>query len=213
MDLNTALSELPLVAILRGIRPDEVEPVSDALYCAGFRVIEVPLNSPTPFDSISRLVRHLGDQVIVGAGTVLSIQASREVESAGGRLIVMPHTDRGLIADVKMRGLYCIPGSATPSEVFACLDAGADAVKLFPAELIRPGALKAIRSVVPKEKRLFPVGGITPDSMGEFRAAGASGFGLGSALYAPGMSAQDVSVRAFAFVSAWHSLTAKATHG
>lgn len=204
--LEPALQQLPLVAILRGIKPDEVEAVADALYAEGFRVIEVPLNSPQALDSIARLARRMPEDALIGAGTVLSADAVRDVQIAGGRVIVMPHADVAVIRVAKARGLACIPGAATPTEAFAALQAGADAVKLFPAELITPPIIKAMRAVLPRELRLLPVGGITPETMAVYRQAGAAGFGLGSALYAPGMSAADVAQRARAFVQAWRAL-------
>lgn len=201
--LQQAMHALPLVAILRGVRPDEVEAIAQALYAEGFRLIEVPLNSPQPLDSIARLAAALPADAVIGAGTVLSVQAASEVEAAGGRLIVMPHADTNVIRHAKSRGLFCVPGAATPTEAFACVAAGADAVKLFPAELITPGIVKAMRAVLPKDLALLPVGGITPAGMAAYRAAGASGFGLGGALYAPGLDAAEVGRRARDFVTAW----------
>lgn len=203
--LDPALQQLPLVAILRGVKPDEVEAIADSLYAEGFRVIEVPLNSPQALDSIARLARRMPGDALIGAGTVLSADAVRDVQIAGGRLIVMPHADVAVIRVAKARGLACVPGAATPTEAFAALQAGADALKLFPAELVTPPVVKAMRAVLPKEFRLLPVGGITPETMAPFRKAGAAGFGLGSALYAPGMGAADVAARAKAFVQAWRA--------
>lgn len=204
--LNAALQQLPLVAILRGVKPEEVEAIADALYAEGFRVIEVPLNSPNALDSIGRLARRMPADAVVGAGTVLSLQAVADVEAAGGKVIVMPHADVAVIREAKARGLFCVPGAATPTEAFAAVNAGADAVKLFPAELITPTIVKAMRAVLPKDLRLLPVGGIAPDNMGPYVKAGATGFGLGSALYSPGLSAAEVAVRARAFVQAWRAL-------
>jgi 2-dehydro-3-deoxyphosphogalactonate aldolase len=204
--LDSALQQLPLVAILRGVKPEEVEAVADALYAEGFRVIEVPLNSPAALDSIGRLARRMPADTVVGAGTVLSIQAVADVQSAGGRLIVMPHADVAVIREAKARGLFCVPGAATPTEAFAAVNAGADALKLFPAELVTPAVMKAMRAVLPRELRLLPVGGITPDTMAPFVKAGAAGFGLGSALYSPGLTAAEVGQRARAFVQAWRAL-------
>jgi 2-dehydro-3-deoxyphosphogalactonate aldolase len=198
-----AAHALPLVAILRGLTPPEAEPVARALYDAGFRLIEVPLNSPDPLTSIATIRRALPQDALVGAGTVLSAQAVAQVQAAGGELIVMPHADMAVIRAAKAAGLLCIPGVATPTEAFAALAAGADALKLFPAELLSPAALKAMRAVLPANVALFPVGGIKPEGMQAYRAAGAAGFGLGSALYAPGMSVETVSGRALAFVTAW----------
>ncbi|MFG6441841.1 2-dehydro-3-deoxy-6-phosphogalactonate aldolase [Roseateles sp. LKC17W] len=204
--LDQALQHLPLVAILRGVKPDEVEAVADAVYAEGFRVIEVPLNSPDALDSIARLARRMPADAIVGAGTVLSVQAVADVQAAGGRVIVMPHADVEVIRAAKARGLFCVPGAATPTEAFAAVNAGADAVKLFPAELITPTIVKAMRAVLPKALKLLPVGGITPDNMGPYVKAGAAGFGLGSALYSPGLTAAEVGQRARAFVAGWRAL-------
>lgn len=204
--LDQALQQLPLVAILRGVKPEEVETIADALYAEGFRVIEVPLNSPNALDSIARLARRMPADTVVGAGTVLSAQAVDDVQAAGGRVIVMPHADVDVIRAAKACGLFCVPGAATPTEAFAAIHAGADAVKLFPAELVTPVIVKAMRAVLPRELRLLPVGGITPDTMAPFKAAGAGGFGLGSALYAPGLGAAEVAQRARAFVQAWRAL-------
>jgi len=197
------LVELPLIAILRGITPDEALPVGLALAEAGFRIIEVPLNSPQPLRSIEALARALADHCLIGAGTVMSTVQVEDVAQAGGRLIVMPHGDAQVIRAAKARGLWCAPGIATPSEAFAALAAGADALKLFPAELLTPPVLKALRAVFPPQVLFLPVGGITPQNLASYRAAGASGFGLGSALYKPGMTPQQVSVQARAFVAAW----------
>ncbi|MEW6639314.1 MAG: 2-dehydro-3-deoxy-6-phosphogalactonate aldolase [Pseudomonadota bacterium] len=204
--LDAALARLPLVAILRGITPGEAEPVGEALLRAGFSLIEVPLNSPQPCDSIRRLAAAFGKDAVIGAGTVLTPQQVAEVKVAGGQLIVMPHADVAVIRAAKAAGLWCVPGIATPTEAFAALAAGADALKLFPAELLNPTVLKAMRAVFPRETRVLPVGGITPARMTEFVAAGATGFGLGSALYMPGMDAAAVGDRARAFVEAWRAL-------
>lgn len=206
MDLASFLSPLPLVAILRGIRPDEVEAIGDALVENGFRILEVPLNSPQPLLSIERLARRLGAGILVGAGTVLSPRAVSEVEAAGGRVIVMPHADLEVIRAAKARDLLALPGIATPTEAFAALAAGADALKLFPAELVQPPVLKAMRAVLPGTAQLFPVGGITVETMAPFKAAGADGFGLGSALYRPGLDAKAVGERARAFKAGWEAL-------
>lgn len=204
------MKSLPLIAILRGVRPEEALPVGMALAEAGFRIIEVPLNSPQPLQSIDTLARTLGDACLIGAGTVMSAAQVAEVADAGGKLIVMPHGDAAVIRAAKSRGLQCAPGIATPTEGFAALAAGADALKLFPAELLSPAALKAIRAVFPKDVLFVPVGGITPDNMAGYAAAGANGFGLGSALYKPGMSAAQVKANALAFVKAWRDIAAPA---
>ncbi len=205
---DAASRALPLIAILRGIQPVESEAVAGALHRAGFRLIESPLNSPDPFDSIARIRRALPADALIGAGTVLRADDVERVAAAGGELVVMPHADRAVIRAAKAAGLACVPGVATPTEAFAALDAGADALKLFPAELISPPVVKAMRAVLPKSLRLFPVGGITPDAMPGYVRAGANGFGLGSALYAPGASADDVGERARHFAAAWQAISA-----
>jgi 2-dehydro-3-deoxyphosphogalactonate aldolase len=206
--LQAALDVLPLVAILRGITPEDADAIGTALYEAGFRVIEVPLNSPRPQESIAILRRLLPPEVSIGAGTVLDPALVASIADAGGDLIVMPHSDPAVIHAAKARGLSCIPGIVTPSEAFAALAAGADALKAFPAEMITPPVLKAWRAVLPKDTRVLPVGGIGPQSMAAFVAAGANGFGLGSALYKPGACASEVAVNAAAFVTAWRQLGA-----
>ena len=200
---ETALQHLPLVAILRGLTPTEAEPVAHTLYQAGFRLIEVPLNSPDPFTSIARIRQCLPDDALVGAGTVLEASDVSRLQDIGGELVVMPHADTSVISAAKALGLICMPGIVTPTEAFAALKAGADALKLFPAELVSPAIMKAMRPILPKGTRLFPVGGITPDTMSPFLATGASGFGLGSALYSPGVSLAQLSRQAECFVAAW----------
>lgn len=199
---DAAFARCPLVAILRGVRPDEVAPIGEALVAAGFTIIEVPLNSPDPLDGIARLARAVGDRAVVGAGTVLRVEDVAAVEQAGGSVIIAPNADVRVIAAAAARGLVALPGVATPTEAFAALDAGAAALKLFPAEAASPAVLKAMRAVLPKDVRVLPVGGITPEGMAPWRAAGAAGFGLGSALYATGLSADEVGARARAFVAA-----------
>ncbi|UUW70663.1 2-dehydro-3-deoxy-6-phosphogalactonate aldolase [Pseudomonas oryzihabitans] len=205
--LDTYLKDLPLIAILRGVTPDEIVPVGRALYDAGFRVIEIPLNSPQPFESIRRLTAELDESCLIGAGTVLTEAQVAEVDAAGGRLIVSPNANLAVIRASKAAGLVSAPGVATPSEGFAALDAGADSLKLFPAEQLGPAVVKAWRAVFPKELALLPVGGITPDNMGPYVAAGANGFGLGSALYKPGLTAAQVSANAQAFAAGWRSVS------
>jgi len=201
--LDSYLKDLPLIAILRGVTPDEIVAVGRALYDAGFRVIEIPLNSPQPYESIRRLTAELGDSCLIGAGTVLTETQVAEVAAAGGRLIVSPNANLAVIRASKAAGLVSAPGVATPSEGFAALEAGADSLKLFPAEQLGPAVVKAWRAVFPRELALLPVGGITPDNMGPYVAAGANGFGLGSALYKPGLSAAQVSANAQAFAAGW----------
>jgi len=202
-DFHAWLEPLPLVAILRGLHPDEAAEVGDALVGAGFGMLEVPLNSPQPLDSIRRLAERFGGERLVGAGTVLDPAQVRGIADAGGRLVVMPHADVAVIRAAKQAGLYCVPGVATPTEAFAALAAGADALKLFPAEQASPAVLKAWRAVLPAGTAVLPVGGIAPDTMGPWLAAGAAGFGIGSSLYAPGRAADDVGARARAFAQAW----------
>ncbi len=199
------LTSFPLVAILRGLRPEEAVEIGGVLLEAGFRVLEVPLNSPEPVESIRRLVDAFGDRALIGAGTVLDAAQVHEVASVGGRLIVMPHAQPDVIRAAKLAGMYCVPGVATPTEAFAALGAGADALKLFPAEQIGPAALKAWLAVLPPGTAVLPVGGVSPDAMAPWLAAGAAGFGIGSALYAPGRTASDVALRARAFADAWQS--------
>jgi 2-dehydro-3-deoxyphosphogalactonate aldolase len=197
-----ALRQLPLVAILRGLSPAEAEGVGAQLTAAGFRLLEVPLNSPDPLASIALLARKHPDAV-VGAGTVLTAADVGAVHAAGGRLIVSPHFDVRVVRAAATLGLVCLPGVATPSEAFAALEAGASGLKLFPAEMIPPAAVKAMRAVLPPDVLLFPVGGIAPMNMGPYRAAGADGFGIGSALYQPGRELQAVTAAAQAFADAW----------
>ncbi len=200
--LKSGMDVCPLIAILRGLQPEHAVDVAHALYAAGIRVIEVPLNSPHPFDSIAAIVDALPKDACIGAGTVLETAQVDKVAAAGGSLIVMPHGDADVIRAAKAAGLACAPGVATPTEAFAALKAGADVLKLFPAEQLGPAIIKAWRAVIPRTVHLLPVGGITPTRMAEFIQAGATGFGLGSALYQPGDAAAIVGERAQAFVDA-----------
>lgn len=199
---QAASRALPLVAILRGITPGEADAVGDALWQAGFRLMEVPLNSPSPMESIARLARRF-PEAIVGAGTVRTADEVRQVQDAGGRVVVSPHFDADVVRAAVRQGMVALPGVMTPTEAFAALAAGATGLKLFPAEMVPPGAVKALRAVLPAQVALFPVGGITPANMSEYRAAGADGFGIGSALYKPGMDAAAVAASARAFADAW----------
>ena len=200
--LAAAMARCPLVAILRGVTPHEVEDIAAALLEAGFSMIEVPLNSPDPFVSIERLARRFGEDALIGAGTVLDTAQVRSVREAGGTLIVSPNTDAHVIAAAAEAEMVTLPGYFTPSEGFAALKAGATGLKLFPAEAATPAVLKAQRAVLPRETPVLVVGGITPENMTPWRDVGADGFGLGSALYKPGRTAAEVGVAARAFITA-----------
>jgi 2-dehydro-3-deoxyphosphogalactonate aldolase len=205
--LAKAMAELPLVAILRGLRPEEALAVGEVLIAAGFRILEVPLNSPEPFASIRLLAEAYGDVALIGAGTVTDVAAVGLLREARGQLVVMPHTDVEVIGAAKAAGLACVPGVATPSEAFAALRAGADALKLFPAETLGPAALKAWSAILPAATSVLPVGGITEENMAPWLAAGAAGFGLGSALYRPGAPSSVVAASAMRFAAAWRLTT------
>ena len=207
--LRPYLAPLPLVAVLRGITPGEVEAVAAALVDNGFRLLEVPLNSPQPFDSIGRLSRGFGANCLVGAGTVLKLADVARVADAGGKLIVMPHGEVAIVREAKRLGLVCLPGVATLTEAFAALDAGADGLKMFPAEQLSPSVLKAWRAVLPRETLVFPVGGIRPESMAPYWAVGADGFGTGSHLYQPGAAAPAVRATAAQYAAAFAALPAR----
>lgn len=197
------LDALPLIAILRGLEPDEAVAVGEAIVAAGFVCLEVPLNSPRPLESIRRLRDALDGRALVGAGTVLTVDAAKTVADAGGQMIISPNTNPEVIRAAKVMGLLSVPGFFTPSEAFAALDAGADALKLFPAEVAGPAGLRAVRAVLPAGTRVYAVGGVDPASVANWRSAGASGFGIGSAIFKPGRSAAEVGASAAAFVSAW----------
>jgi 2-dehydro-3-deoxyphosphogalactonate aldolase len=201
--LVAAFEACPLIAILRGITPAEAADHGRALYEAGFRIIEVPLNSPQPFDSIAAIRQAIPVDAIVGAGTVLQAKHVNDVKAAGGELIVMPHSDPEVVTAAKKHLLACAPGVATPTEAFLALKHGADVLKMFPAEQLGAHIVKAWRAVIAKEVPLVPVGGVTPDNMGPFLTAGANGFGLGSALYKPGQNAAATSANAKAFIKGW----------
>ena len=197
------MDSLPLVAILRGLKPEEALAVGQAIVNAGFHILEVPLNSPDPLLSI-QILSAAFPNALVGAGTVTTAQQVRDIKAAGGQLIISPHLDDNVVCEAVNLGLVSLPGVATPSEAFRALALGANGLKLFPAEMISPAVVKSMRAVLPKEVKIIPVGGIGLHNMADYRKSGASGFGLGSALFAPGKSAQAVGESAAAFVQAWH---------
>ena len=206
MNLRDYLNPLPLIAVLRGITPEEVSAVAGVLVDEGFRILEVPLNSPRPFDSIQLIAREFGTRCLVGAGTVIAASDVARVRDSGGALIVMPHGDVAIVREAKRLGLVCLPGVATPSEAFAALGAGADGLKMFPAEALPPAALKAWRAVLPREALVFAVGGMKPDNMAPYWAAGADGFGTGSNLYAPASDVATVRAAAAAYAAGFRAL-------
>jgi 2-dehydro-3-deoxyphosphogalactonate aldolase len=195
-------AECPLVAIIRGVTPDEAETIGEAIYDGGIRIIEVPLNSPEPLKSIERLAKRMGDRALVGAGTVLDTRQVADVKAAGGQLIVSPNTNTDVIAASAQAGLVSCPGFFTPSEAFAAIEAGAHALKLFPAEAATPAFVKAQRAVLPKALPILIVGGVKPELMGAWLEAGANGFGLGSGVFKPGDSAAEVLENSRSYVSA-----------
>jgi 2-dehydro-3-deoxyphosphogalactonate aldolase len=210
-DLKTWLAQGPLVAVLRGITPDEVESVGDALVAAGIVIVEVPLNSPKPFESIARLARRIGPHALVGAGTVMRAAQVIQIADAGGRLMVSPHADPTVVRAAKAAGLLAIPGFFTATEAFAMLDAGADGLKLFPAEAASPATLKALRAVLPPATLVLPVGSIQADTLAPWLNAGANGFGIGSSLYKPGDTAATVTAKALPLVQALAAASARST--
>jgi 2-dehydro-3-deoxyphosphogalactonate aldolase len=199
---SAAMRSLPLVAILRGLQPAEATAIGAALDGAGFRMIEVPLNSPLPLQSIATLAAQF-PQSLVGAGTVLTVKDVTDVRAAGGELIVSPNFDPAVVREAVRLGMVCLPGVLSASEAFAALTAGAHGLKLFPAEMIPPAAVKALRAVIDGTVALLPVGGIVPSNMAAYRSAGASGFGIGSALFSPGLDAAAVASNARDFHAAW----------
>jgi 2-dehydro-3-deoxyphosphogalactonate aldolase len=205
MTFEDAFAALPLIAILRGVRPDEVEAIAEALHKAGIGIVEVPLNSPEPLESIARLSRAFADRMVCGAGTVRTPAEVDAIAEAGGRIIVSPHVPRAVIEQSIQRGLVPIPGFFSPTEAFAAIDAGARHLKLFPASTAGPGHLSAIGAVLPAQVQVIAVGGVGPADMGAWRAAGAHGFGLGSDLYKPGRTAEQVFERAVAAVEAFRA--------
>lgn len=199
-DFTRYFAACPVVAIIRGVHPEEAQAIGAAIIDAGIRIVEVPLNSPEPLASIERLASRFGDQALIGAGTVLDPDEVKRVARAGGRLIVSPSTDPAVIRQAHDDGLVSCPGFFTPSEAFAALRAGAHGLKLFPAEAASPAVVKAMRAVLPTDVPLIVVGGIKPDTMQPWRDAGANGFGLGGGLYRPGQSPQETAAKARAYV-------------
>ena len=199
-------SQTSLIGIFRGIKPDEVEDIIAASIQAGLQIVEIPLNSPQPLVSIEKLAKRFGRETIVGAGTVTSVQEVQQVADAGGRLIVTPYARLDVVEKAKSLGLVSVPGALTPTEIAAMHDCGADAVKIFPADMLAPATLKGLRAVLPQALTLIPVGGIDLDSMKDYISAGASGFGLGSALYRAGDRPDDVFTKTRAFVARIHEL-------
>ena len=210
---ETAFAICPLIAILRGVRPEEVETIGEALAECGFSLIEVPLNSPNPLESITRLAKRLENRAVVGAGTVLRTIDVAAVRNAGGAMIISPNADARVIAATQAAELVSLPGIATPSEAFAALEAGATALKLFPAEASNPDVLKAMKAVLPGTARIVPVGGIEPAHMEPWVASGAAGFGLGSALFRPGFEVCELKLRALTFMQTLRELRASIASG
>jgi len=202
---NAQMDDLPLVAILRGLKPEEALEVGQAIVNAGFQILEVPLNSPDPLRSIQILAEALPN-ALVGAGTVTTAQQVRDIKAAGGQIIISPHLDDNVVCEAVNLGLISMPGVATPTEAFRAIALGAHGLKLFPAEMISPSVVKSMRAVLPSHVRLIPVGGIGAHNMADYRQCGASGFGIGSALYAPGKTVQAIGESAAAFVRVWHAV-------
>ena len=199
------MKSLPLLAILRGLKPEEALAIGQAIVNSGFHILEVPLNSPEPLRSI-QILSEAFPSALIGAGTVTTAQQVRDIKAAGGQLIISPHLDDNVVCEAVNLGLISLPGVATPTEAFRALALGAHGLKLFPSEMISPAVVKSIRAVLPKDVKLIPVGGIGLHNMATYRQSGASGFGLGSALFAPGKSAEAVGESAEAFVQAWHNM-------
>jgi 2-dehydro-3-deoxyphosphogalactonate aldolase len=202
VELTGWLTRCPLIAILRGVKPDEALAIGQALEGQGIAIVEVPLNSPRPIDSIARLAREFGERLLIGAGTVMTAVQVEEIAAAGGQLVVTPHADPVVTRAAKQLGLLAVPGFFTPAEAFAMLAAGADALKLFPAEGASPAVLRALRAVLPAGTAVLPVGGIDASNMAAWSVAGAAGFGIGSAIYRPGDSPETVGAKAHALVAA-----------
>jgi 2-dehydro-3-deoxyphosphogalactonate aldolase len=208
-DMKPFLDRCPLIAILRGVRPDEVIPICAALEAAGIAIVEVPLNSPQPFDSIRLLAENFGDRLLIGAGTVMTPAQVEEVAGVGGRLIVTPHADPEIVRAAKRLRMATAPGFFTPAEAFSLLGAGADAIKLFPAEGSNPAALRGMRAILPPGTLVIPVGGIASDNIRIWHEAGAAGYGIGSSIYKPGDTAEVVGRKAAALVDAVRAATAR----
>ena len=202
---HSHMTRLPLMAILRGLKPEEALAVGQAIVSSGFHILEVPLNSPEPLRSI-QILSEAFPRALIGAGTVTTAQQVRDIKAAGGQLIISPHLDDMVVCEAVNLGLISLPGVATPTEAFRALALGAHGLKLFPSEMISPSVVKSIRAVLPKDVNLIPVGGIGLHNMAAYRQSGASGFGLGSALFAPGKSAEAVGESAEAFVQTWHNM-------
>jgi 2-dehydro-3-deoxyphosphogalactonate aldolase len=202
MELMPWLARCPVIAILRGVKPHEAVAIGEALSGEGVAIVEVPLNSPQPIASIGRLARAFDDRLLIGAGTVMTVAQVGEIAAVGGKLIVTPHADATIVRAAKQQGLLAVPGCFTPTEAFAMLAAGADALKLFPAEAASPAVLRALRAVLPPATALLPVGGIGTDNIAGWREAGALGFGIGSAIYRPGDAPETVAAKARGLVSA-----------
>jgi 2-dehydro-3-deoxyphosphogalactonate aldolase len=204
-DFRSWLRDLPLIAILRGITPAEADAALDTLEEAGWRVVEVPLNSPHAMETLRRMVRRAGARMLIGAGTVLDVAQVHAIADAGAELMVAPNCDTAVIHVAKDKGLLTAPGVATPTEAITALGAGADALKMFPGELLPPVAVKAWRAVLPPETLLLPVGGVAPDNIAAYLKAGANGFGIGTSIYKPGMTTAEMAARALALAAAFRN--------
>jgi 2-dehydro-3-deoxyphosphogalactonate aldolase len=199
---DKAIAAMPIIAILRGVKPDEVIAVAQAIFDAGVRVVEVPLNSPDPLQSIAKLAAHFGDRAIIGAGTVLTVDDVARCKAAGAQIIVSPNMNPDVIRATVAASMISAPGCLTPTEAFAALDAGAHAVKLFPGELVSAVAVKAMRAVLPRQAIVLVVGGVSANMISDYREAGANGFGIGGGIYRTGTSAEQAGGNAAAFVAA-----------
>ena len=202
------LDRSPLIAILRGVRPDEVIPICAALEAAGVAIVEVPLNSPNPMESIRLLAQNFGERLLIGAGTVMTPAQVEEIAGVGGRLIVTPHADPEIVRTAKRLNMFAAPGFFTPAEAFSLLAAGADCIKLFPAEGSNPAALRGMRAIFPPGTLVIPVGGIAPDNIRVWHEAGAAGYGIGSSIYKPGDTAEIVGSKAAALAAACRAVAA-----